>query len=85
MPQEKFRVQDSTSKFLQVPTAVGTPTFDGRYLGTLDIKGLQDLLYLRYPGTHTFDLERGTWGTQVPLLSISELSKEGPQSKSTQS
>ena len=57
---------------------LGTPTFDGRYLGTLDIKGLQDLLYLRYPGTHTFDLERGTWGTQVPLLSISELSKEGP-------
>ena len=47
-------------------------------LGTLDIKGLQDLLYLRYPGTHTFDLERGTGGTQVPLLSISELSKEGP-------
>ena len=39
---------------------LGTPTFDGRYLGTLDIKGLQDLLYLRYPGTHTFDLERGT-------------------------
>ena len=39
---------------------LGTPTFDGRYLGTLDIKGLEDLLYLRYPGTHTFDLERGT-------------------------
>ena len=39
---------------------LGTPTFDGRYLGTLDVKGLQDLLYLRYPGTHTFDLERGT-------------------------
>ena len=47
----------------------------GRYTA---VKGLQDLLYLRYPGTHTFDLERGTWGTQVPLLSISELSKEGP-------
>ena len=39
---------------------LGTPTFDGRYLGTLDVKGLQDLLHLRYPGTHTFDLERGT-------------------------
>ena len=39
---------------------LGTPTFDGRYLGTLDIKGLQDLLYLKYPDTHTFDLERGT-------------------------
>ena len=39
---------------------LGTPTFDGRYLGTLDVKGLHDLLHLRYPGTHTFDLERGT-------------------------
>ena len=45
---------------------LGTPTFDGRYLGTLlvDIKGLQDLLIS---------------GTQVPILLTSSAVPEVPR------